>query len=91
MSAIVDISNTFPVPPGSSARAVPPRVAPSTVLRQEDSVEISNIGRSLAYAHDPSSLNLARLRAIRLEIEKGTFETPERLQGTVDRLLQILR
>lgn len=91
MSAIVDISNIFPVPPNSSGTLNSSRVVAPSSVQKEDSVEISSIGRSLANVHEPSSLNLARMQAIKSEIEKGTFETPERIMGTVDRLLHVLR
>lgn len=37
-----------------------------------------------------SSFRTAWLRAIRAEISDGTYETPERINGTVDRLLDVL-
>ena len=91
MSAIVDISNTFPVPPNASGTLNSTRVVAPVPAQKEDSVEISSIGRSLANVHEPSSLNLARMQVIKSEIQKGTFETSERIMGTVDRLLQVLR
>lgn len=38
-----------------------------------------------------TSFRMARLRAVRAEIEAGTFETTERIQGTVAVLLEIVR
>lgn len=38
-----------------------------------------------------TSFRLARLRAVRGEIEAGTYETKERVQGAVGRLIDILR
>ena len=38
-----------------------------------------------------TSFRLARLRAVRADIEAGTFETKERIQGTVGRLIDELR
>lgn len=90
MSAIIDISNAFPIPTGPKTSSSPARVSQAISPPQEDSVEFSNIGRSLANANDVSSLNKARLQAVRTEIDNGTFETPERLYGTVDRLIQFL-
>ncbi len=90
MSAIIDISNAYPIPTGPKSIYSPSRASQALSAKQEDSVEISNIGRSLANANDVSSLSKARLQAVRKEIENGTFETPERLNGTVDRLIQFL-
>jgi len=38
-----------------------------------------------------TSFRLARLRAVRADIEAGTFETKERIQGTVGRLIDVLQ
>lgn len=90
MSSIIDISNAYPIPTTPKTNSVAARTSEAISPQQEDSIEISNIGRSLANANDISSLNQARLQAVRMEIEKGTFETPERIHGTVDRLIQFL-
>jgi len=55
-----------------------------------DSVEISPRARALARASEASSLRLARTRAIRAEIANGTYETPERIEGTVNHLLDVI-
>lgn len=55
-----------------------------------DSVEISPRASALARVAEESSLSLARTRAIRAEIENGTFETPERIEGTVKHLLDVI-
>ncbi len=39
---------------------------------------------------EQSSLRQARVRAVRAEIGNGTYETPERINGTVDRLLDVI-
>ncbi len=44
----------------------------------------------MARAAEQSSMSLARARALRTEIAEGTFETQERLAGTVDRLLDVI-
>ena len=55
-----------------------------------DTVEISPTARAMAGAAEKSSLRLARTRAIRAEIENGTYETPERIERTAARLLDLL-
>ncbi len=55
-----------------------------------DSVEISRLGRTMSRIMNDSSLRLARINAIRAQIADGTFETPERINGTVDRLLDVV-
>lgn len=69
----------------------PPPPTTSAALRETDTVEISNVGLNLAREATESSLQRARANAIRAEIRAGTFETPERIRGTVERLLQLLK
>ena len=38
----------------------------------------------------PSILRVAKLAVVRAEIALGTYETPERIAGTVDRLLDVM-
>ena len=59
-------------------------------IGESDPVEFSRMGRMLAGASDTSSLRLAKIQSIRAEIADGTFETQERIEGTVDRLIQML-
>lgn len=64
---------------------------PADGLGNSDPVEISRMGRLLAAeATDTSSLRLAKIQALRAQIADGTFETQERLMGTVDRLIKEL-
>lgn len=68
-------------------------VSPSTVAPEapsEDVVEFSEISRSLAAEVSSSSFRQARLEAIRRQIAEGTYETAERIRGTVDRLVHVV-
>lgn len=91
MAEINNISNILP-------SAIPVRDSyPHAVNQQsaapevKDNVEISAAGRALARTEDVSSYRLARIESVRQEISAGTYETPERIQGTIDRLLALLR
>ena len=55
-----------------------------------DTLEISPTARALAGAAEKSSLRIARSRAIRAEIENGTYETPARIERTAARILDLL-
>lgn len=55
-----------------------------------DRVEFSELGRQLADSSPSSSLRIARVQAIRNEIAAGVYETPERIEGVVSRLLDVL-
>jgi len=91
MSAIINIGSIHPTHP------VQP-VEPNKALRRgdaaaasSDTVEISNFGQALSRADQQSSLSLARIQALRREIENGTFESRARIEGTVNRLVDVLR
>ena len=57
----------------------------------ETNAEFSRLGRMTAGAADTSSLRRAKIQALRAEIADGTFETQERIDGTVNQLIKILR
>ncbi len=90
MSDVSNIGNLKAVPyfPVEVPRLSSPPTRPlSTAI---DIVEISPTARALASAAEKSSLRMARTRAIRAEIENGTYETRERMEGTAARLLDLL-
>ena len=90
MIRIIDIGQFFPrVGPTPSTPAL--KSAPSPARGDvADIVEISPFARLLFRVHNRSSLSDAKTAAIRSEIDGGRFETPERLNGTVDRLLDVI-
>jgi len=97
MSAIINVGSIYPsVPPvaitASAAKASSTEAAAEAAgSAPGDSVEISPFGQALSQAADQSSLSLARIHAIRSEIENGSFETQQRIDGTVSRLLEFLK
>ena len=56
----------------------------------QDAVEISDIGALLATLRELPDVRVDRVAQISAEIEAGTYETPERLEETVNRLLEEL-
>lgn len=73
---------------------VEPDAAPPTLPASETIVGSSAPSRfdeELQQVLSRTSFRLARLRAVRSEIEAGTYETKERVQGAVGRLIDILR
>lgn len=56
-----------------------------------DEVEISGLGALLSRVGELPDLRVDRIARLRTEIENRTFETPQRLEGTVERLLEELR
>jgi len=91
MSVILNISYAHSPPPPAGANAGTRGVHDTALMRANlDTLELSSTGEALAQAVDTSSFRLAQLRAIRTEIHNGTYETRERIEGTVRRLLDVI-
>ena len=65
------------------------RAASSAALTESpvDDVEVSDLGSALARLAETSGVRVGRIARIRVEIEAGTYETAQKLDATVDRLL----
>jgi anti-sigma28 factor (negative regulator of flagellin synthesis) len=75
---------------GSKATETVPAVNSQDVSpAATDTVDISDRARYLAVAKNPP-LREEKVQAMKDLIASGHFETPERINGTVDRLLQEL-
>ena len=91
MSEIINIGNVYP--PSAYTGSTPTshsRHDPAGAVPTKDTVEISRFSRTAFDLVEQSSLNVAKARAIRTEIAEGTYETPDRIRGTVDRLLDVI-
>jgi anti-sigma28 factor (negative regulator of flagellin synthesis) len=90
MSTIINIENIYRSTPqlGQTTRSTAYRLVRDEPVR--DTVEFSGMGRALAHAVEESSLRIARTRAIRAEIESGTYETPARIAATAARVLDVI-
>ncbi len=55
----------------------------------QSGVAVSRFGDGIRRIVEQSSMRQARVHAIQAEIENGDYETPERIGGTVDRLLDV--
>lgn len=86
MSLSINIGPAYPSVPFSRVIAR----SPAALTTDGDRVEFSSVGRTLSRVAEESSFRIARVRAIRGEIENGTYETPERINGTVERLIDVL-
>ena len=65
-------------------------VQPLTGSPVEDTVELSPAGIALSRADVQSPPRFGRICEIRADIKAGTFETPERVDETVKRLLKVI-
>ncbi|MBI4578533.1 MAG: flagellar biosynthesis anti-sigma factor FlgM [Planctomycetes bacterium] len=80
---------------GQLATSAPQRVSPAKpVVFSEpggDELDISETGRLLSSLGPDSGIRAEKVAEIRRAIAEGTYETDERLEVTVDRLLNVLR
>lgn len=73
-----------------SQRSAPVRpTAPDE--QPDDRVEISETGQILSTLDTDSPIRAERVAQIRQAIADGTYETPDKLELTIDRLLEVLR
>ena len=70
-----------------TAKSVPETSEP----RVDDRVEISDAAQRLSKLGNSSRIRVEKVAEIRRQIQQGTYETPERLEATVDRLVELLR
>lgn len=80
---------------GQTTNMVAPRpvavrpVAPSDL--PDDQLEISETGQILSALRSDSPVRADRVAEIRRAIAEGTYETPDKIELTIDRLLDVLR
>jgi hypothetical protein len=72
----------------SSEKAIPGR--PPTGPPVEDMLELSPAGLALSRADVPSPERFTRICGLRDEVKAETFLTPDRMDGTVEKLLEVL-
>jgi negative regulator of flagellin synthesis FlgM len=91
MNDISGINGVFKLPQVTAQRqAVAEAPSPSRGRAGGDAVEISDLGALLSRVREVPDLRVERIAKLRAEIANGTFETPERIAGTVERLLEEL-
>ena len=90
MALIININSVYPSPSAVLVARGPDLCQPHGPAPEGDTVSLSRFGRVLSHAVEESSFRIARVRAIRAEIESGTYETTERIKGTVERLLDVV-
>jgi len=88
-SAIQPAFSYAPATATPSARAATELYAQGEVGRAGPA-NLNRFRNAVLRSVEQSSFSLARTRAIRAEIEAGTFETRARIDGTVDRLLDVI-
>jgi anti-sigma28 factor (negative regulator of flagellin synthesis) len=90
------MANVFGVQPPNATHGIDsvgnlqPKAAPDSAKQASDTVEISTAGKLAAKIHDSSMVRTELVEQVRSEIAAGTYETPERIEATVDRLMDEL-
>ncbi|MBN1555662.1 MAG: flagellar biosynthesis anti-sigma factor FlgM [Phycisphaerae bacterium] len=90
------MANIFRVHPPNTTQGIgpvgsmKPKAAASQATNVSDTVEISTAGMLAAKLHGPEGIRADLVQRVKEEIAAGTFETPERIDATVDRLLEEL-
>lgn len=83
--------SSAPVTRSGSAKANPlPAVSAEGAVSAEDRVELSELGRLLASARDLPDIRMERVLTVRKQIEDGTYETRDKIEHTVNRLMEEL-
>ena len=67
-----------------------PAHRPTPTSDAQCGVAVTRFSGAMRRIVEQSSMRQARVRAIQTEIENGNYETPERISGTVDRLLDVI-
>lgn len=66
-----------------------PQQSPQTKpMTPQDEVEISEVGRMLDPSNSTSEVRAERLAQIKAAIEEGTYETPDKMEAALGRLLE---
>ncbi len=92
----MEVNGTGSVQGGSPLKQVQPTTEPvdgvqatdqSTSISPQDEVEISPAARMMEALNQSPEFRAERLAQIKAEIDAGTFETPEKLEIALERLL----
>jgi negative regulator of flagellin synthesis FlgM len=67
------------------------QAAPASRPAAEDRVEISELAQALSTLEPEADIRIDKVMAIREAIANGTYETPDKIEATIERLLEVLR
>ena len=88
------MANAFGIHPSNAADGIPPADRLQSKVRAEeasdvsDTVEISEAGKLAAKIHDIPLVRMDIVERVKAQIAAGTYETPKRIETTVDRLVE---
>jgi negative regulator of flagellin synthesis FlgM len=80
------VQGASPISPSRPAAEVG-RTAETKPIASRDEVEISSVGKMLENLHQSSDVRAERLAQIKAAIEAGEYETPEKLEAALSKML----
>ena len=83
VNGLGSVHGAYPVRPAQQ----PAESAPPNSLSPQDELEISSVGKMLQDINGPSDVRAERLAQIKAAIDDVTYETSDKLQVALDRLL----
>ncbi|MEM9295895.1 MAG: flagellar biosynthesis anti-sigma factor FlgM [Planctomycetota bacterium] len=90
MSDIAPVGRPALTPASGTNGAARPTPSEPTVSRGGDRLELSSTARLLAQLSESPTIREDLVQAVRGEIDRGTYETPEKIGVAVDRLFEEL-
>ena len=90
MSDNLSIGGISPSYPNGRLAPGYPIHRPPPIADLQGGFAVTRFSDALQRIVERSSMRQARVRAIQADIENGNYETPERISGTVDRLLDVI-
>ena len=90
MGNIPPISGTNSTTQVAPSQVTPHEAAPKAA-GAEDHVEISDVAQSLSSLGSDSGIRVEKVLAIREAIQNETYETEEKIEATVERLIDVIR
>jgi negative regulator of flagellin synthesis FlgM len=88
VNGIGSIGRSYPIGPARPAQNLEQSAPASPISSPRDEVEISSVGKALDNLGGTSPLREQRLAQIRAAIADGTYDTPEKLDIALNRLLE---
>ena len=79
------------VPIRQVSKSGPPTKSPTGPSVPKDDLDISDVGKKLETLNQLTDVRDVRLAQIKAAIEAGEYETPDKLEFAVDRLLDAIR
>jgi len=74
--------------PGRTEHTEPGRAAHAKTARGEDQVEVSPLAQYLRRLQELPSMRVDVIERVRADIDKGVYETPEKVDAAIDRLIE---